>query len=537
MKYYKNIFLSIFSAVMLALSFPSANLWFLAWFAFVPLFLAICTCRGTARRAPTVLLLGFLAGIIFFYCAIYWLNSIAVMATIGMVLYLALYFALFVVFAAAIINKNLPIFVKGVLIASWWVTLEFIRSNFLTGFGWALLGYSQTSFLPAIQIADVAGAHGVSFIVMFVNVVVYEFFFVGANGRSPLHFVGQLTYNRLINLVFCIFLIAAVFIYGFYKLDAIRNTHDARQIKISLIQGNIPQTLKWDESFRGEILKRYFTLTMQAAADKPDLIIWPESSFPADLELEPVLANQLFNLARSVNTYLLVGANRFIPAKNGEYNDIYNSAFLISPDGLIKSHYDKIHLVPFGEFMPKIPRFMYKILPDKINMVGDFTPGKEYTVFNVGANCRSPLGEAEGSPLHFSALICFEDVFPELSRKFARNGAQLLVNITNDGWYGISSAPFQHAQASIFRAIENRVPVVRSTNTGFSVFIDNKGKIINEVQPFTAGYKTENVFVGAYCNTPLQVTFYNRYSYVFVVICFLFSFLGFGTILFSKTKS
>ena len=177
MKSYNPIFLSIISATLLMLSFPLPGLCFLAWVALVPLFMAIDPRREQACLFPTVFLLGFLAGLVFFYGAISWLNSIAIMATITLVLYLALYFALFAMFAAKILKINLPVFFKYVLISSVWVMLEFIRSNFLTGFGWALLGYSQSSFLPVIQIADIASAYGVSFIVVFTNVVIYEFFF------------------------------------------------------------------------------------------------------------------------------------------------------------------------------------------------------------------------------------------------------------------------------------------------------------------------------------------------------------------------
>ena len=355
-------------------------------------------------------------------------------------------------------------------------------------------------------------------------------------------------------MFFCLLLIAVVFLYGFYKLgkeiasspSAPRNDGCSTPLKISLIQGNIPQSLKWDDAYRGEIIKRYFDLTLKAAKDKPDIIIWPETSFPADLDLEPVLARNLFNLAKVANTYLLIGANRY------KDRNIYNSAFLIGPDGVIKGHYDKTHLVPFGEFMPKIPKFMYKILPDKINMVGDFTSGKEYTVFQmhknvIARNDERERGVTKQSPsskeiaslpsvarndvdVRFSTLICFEDVFPELSRQMVKNGANMLVNITNDGWYGISGAPFQHAQASVFRAVDNRVPVVRAANTGYSVFIDEKGKIIDKIAPFTSGYKTKEL--------PLYAsprTFYNTHPYIFIGISFLLSLIGFGIILLNSS--
>jgi len=519
MRFYRSILLSIISATLLILSYPLANMWPLTWIALVPLF---CAFRG--KKFINVFLLGFLTGLVFFYGAIYWLNCIAVMATIALVLYLALYFAAFAVFAAAILKKNLPIFFKCIFISSWWVCLEFIRSNFLTGFGWSLLGYSQAGFLPSIQIADITGVWGVSFIVIFFNVVVYEFFF-SPSLRAPRSGAKQsprLLENRLLNFLFCSFLIIFVFFYGFYKLNLKLVTYDLQPLKISLIQGNIPQPLKWDESYKNEIIKKYFDLTMAAAQDKPDIIIWPETAYPADLALEPVLAKELFNLAKTVNADLLIGANRY------ESRNIYNSAILIGPDGVIKAHYDKLHLVPFGEFVPKMPKIIFKLLPEKINMVGDFSPGEIYTIF------ESTRAQEHKPQIKFSVLICFEDVFPDMARRFVRNGARLLVNITNDGWYGLSSAPFQHAQASVFRAVENRVPVVRSTNTGYSVFIDERGRIRDEIAPFTAGYKTRDIFVGGEHCSPLY-TFYNTYSYAFVIISFLLSLLGFGIILVHAT--
>jgi apolipoprotein N-acyltransferase len=293
------------------------------------------------------------------------------------VFYLSFYFAVFAVFAKSILGKNIPVFIKAAITASWWVVLEFIRSNILTGFGWALLGHSQTGFLPAIQIADIAGAWGVSFIIVFANVSIYEFFFVNAAGHQPLETVKRLAYNRLLNFLLCVILIATVFIYGFYKSVAQQEVRDTATVKISLIQGNIPQSLKWDESYRNDIIKKYFDLTIKSALDKPDIIIWPETAYPVDLVLEPALAKNLFILAKTVNADLLVGVNRY------ESRNIYNSAVLIGPDGAVKSHYDKLHLVPFGEFVPKMPKIIFKILPEKINMVGDFSPGESSNVFKV----------------------------------------------------------------------------------------------------------------------------------------------------------
>jgi apolipoprotein N-acyltransferase len=577
MRSYRSIFLCVISAALLVHSFPEPNFWVLAWFALIPLFLAI-----RDKTFINAFLLGFFAGLIFFYGAIYWLNSIAPIATIALVFYLSLYFALFGLFAKFVFQAALPVFCKALLVASGWVALEFIRSNFLTGFGWALLGYSQSSFLPAIQIADITGAYGVSFLVVFVNAAIYEFLFE-SSPRVPLtpgplptwerervrglYFTTtRLMQNRLINFICSFLLVTGIFIYGFYKLNkeiasspfaslrAPRND-GCVPIKISLIQGNIPQPLKWDASYKEDIIKKYFRLTLAAGKDDPDLIIWPESSFPADFQAEPELAGQLFELARQTNVYLLVGANRFVWSRPGyEYEKVYNSAFLITPDGAIKQYYDKLHLVPFGEYMPRVPNPLLKILPEKINMVGDFSAGEKYTVFGLRlpltqssfASLRtsfSPQGrgiKGEGvrndTAATFSVLICFEDVFPELSREFVRKGANFLVNITNDGWYGISSAPFQHAQASVFRAVENRVFVVRAANTGLSVFIDRNGRVFDGVSSesgqkiFIEGYKTGVISQSL---SSSATTFYNRYGDVFAIACLVVFAISIG---FSRTQ-
>jgi apolipoprotein N-acyltransferase len=531
---YRYIFLSVISATLLALSYPSANCWFLAWFALVPFFSAV-----KDKTPAGAGLLGFLTGLVFFYCTIYWLNCISPLATIALVFYLALYFALFAFFARFVFQSGLPIFAKALLLSSEWAALEYVRANLLTGFGWALLGYSQSNFLPAIQIADITGVYGVSFMVVFVNVVIYEYL-VGTGssgdgcrvGTCPVRededvredeepvptdtVLRTVLRNRLINFLACVFLITGVFVYGFYKLQTNYGTvsnkttffrgncpdRDRTAVRISLVQGNIPQSLKWDASYADNIINAYFSLTRQAALDKPDLIVWPESSYPADLDSGPGLAT---------GSYLLIGANRF------ENNLIYNSAFLMDAYGKPLAHYDKLHLVPFGEYMPPVPHFLLKILPEKINMVGDFAAGKDYVVF--------------GFPVRFSVLICFEDIFPGLARRFVKNGATLLVNITNDGWYGISSAPFQHSQASVLRAVENRVPVVRAANTGFSAFISEKGRVLDSLEPFKDSYKTCRMLI----DKEPPKTFYNCYGDVFVVFCGLF-FIGFISYKLVKSK-
>jgi len=256
------------------------------------------------------------------------------------------------------------------------------------------------------------------------------------------------------------------------------------RIKVSIVQGNIPQELKWNMEVAEDIIDKYNNLTRLAAFDSPDLIIWPETSFPGFFGVDKRFTGQVLNLARRISVPLLLGAN----SENGIRN--FNSAILISRKGGIIDRYDKIHLVPFGEYVPFSDRFpiLHRLV---LGELGEFTAGRDYKIFKLKADNQKPIAK-------FATLICFEDIFPEMAKKFVQRGAQFLVVITNDAWYGDSGAAYQHAAGSVFRAIENRVPVVRCANTGYSCFIDSRGRIYDSVREkgahlFITGYKTSDV--------------------------------------------
>ena len=243
-------------------------------------------------------------------------------------------------------------------------------------------------------------------------------------------------------------------------------------------------------------------ITAAAAKDNPSLIIWPEASVPVlwGGSAEDAQFTQIFSLAGQLRISLLVGAvSRFGEA-------YFNSALFINDLGRPERIYNKLHLVPFGEYVPFKNTFPFL---QTIAPIGDIEAGKEYTVFN--------------QPKNFSVLICFEDLFPELSRKFIKRGARFLVNITNDAWYKQGSAPYQHFAASVFRAVENRVYLVRAANTGISGFIDPFGRLLSIVQDvtgrdsFVKGYSSQNI-----CLAPISPTIYNRFGDLFVYFCFLF---------------
>ncbi|MFA5388122.1 MAG: apolipoprotein N-acyltransferase [Candidatus Omnitrophota bacterium] len=445
----------ILSALLLIFSFPNFNLSFLAFIGFIPLFYAV------ENKSPQkAFLISFICGFIFYLGTLYWLYHVTVIGLIILCLYLALSFGIF----GMVINRF------SVLAAPMaWVLLEYLQAHLFTGFGWALLGYSQYRNTALIQIADFSGVYGVSFVVMAVNAGIYMSL--------------RTKRNNLCLITMTILILAANYAYGFFKLN---EKHNANSIKVSVVQGNIPQELKWDPEARGMIIEKYSALTKMAALDGADLVVWPETSFPGFFETDKEMTAGVLDLAEEINTPVLIGTNT---EKDYQY---FNSAVLVSGQGGIVDKYDKMHLVPFGEYVPfsdKFPALHDLILGE----VGEFTPGEEFKIF-VGGGRDRPL-EAK-----FGVLICFEDIFPEIAKKFVKNGAKFLIVITNDAWYGKSGAAYQHAACSVFRAIENRVPVVRCANTGYSCFIDSKGRIYDSVEEkgdnlFITGYKTSEIII------------------------------------------
>jgi len=489
----KDILLSITSGILLLLSFPDFNLWLFSWFGFVPLFFAL---NNKSRKEA--LFLFFITGIIFWSGIIYWLVHVTLAGTILLILYLALYFAIFGLIIRPCTKHSTPY--SLVFIPSVWVLLEYLRGHLLTGFPWALLGYSQYLNLPVVQIADITGAWGVSFVLMAVNVAIVEIIW---SFRKGLWMRLRITVILLSS-----FLLLTLF-YGYFRLSQHAAADTQRPIRISVIQGDIPQELKWNTQARDYIVSKYLDISRQSIKDKPNLIIWPEAALPVILEEEPIFFEQVEDFARGTNTPLLLGA---VTLRNNLY---YNSALLVSGSGETASRYDKLHLVPFGEYIPlkNIFPFLETVVP-----IGDIAAGKNYTIFQI------PNSKITN---RFAVLICFEDLFPELSRAFSRRGADFLINITNDAWYKKTSAAHQHLQASVFRAVENRRFLVRAANTGVSGFIAPSGKIISLVQDkngkdiFVDGYKTGEISV-----QKRNLSSYSRYGDIFPALCFLFVLYG-----------
>lgn len=250
-------------------------------------------------------------------------------------------------------------------------------------------------------------------------------------------------------------------------------------------------------------------LSTLASEDEPDLIVWPEAAAPGILGEDNWVFDEIFSFASGIQIPLVVGS---VVEENGRY---FGSALLISAEGKISGRYDKIHRVPFGEYIPlkKIFPFLASVVP-----IGDIDKGKEFTVFSL----KKAPGRLNGAAdMKFAVLDCFEDLFPELSSEFVGRGADFLINITNDAWYKNTSAPLQHLQASVFRAVENRVPLARSANTGVSGFIQPSGKASylcageNRVKIFVSGHKTEEVAP----TLRKKKSFYTRFPDAFILFC------------------
>ena len=288
--------------------------------------------------------------------------------------------------------------------------------------------------------------------------------------------------------------------YGFAKFNLIKKTDkNAAMVKVAVIQGNIKQSAKWDKSFKKLSVEKYCRLSDLASRDNPGLIVWPETAlpfyFPVDQKFSCIV-NQCIKKSRAA---FLIGSPAFKRDK-GELK-FFNRAYMVNEQAVITGKYDKVHLVPFGEYVPfgKYLTFLGKLTAQ----AGDFSAGKKNFI---------PL-EFEGKKA--GILICFEIIFPDLARKFVNNGADILVTITNDAWFGRTSAPFQHFSMCVFRAVENRRSLARAANTGISGFIAPTGNIL-----ITSGLYKET-FLTEKLSCLKMKTFYTRYGDLFALICLI----------------
>lgn len=457
--------LALLSGLLLALSFPLTETFtgqpWLAWVALVPLGLAV-----RRDKPKPAFWFGWLSGTVAYLAILSWViivmqvyGRLPLVVSLLLLLLLAAYVGLYVALFATgwrWLDDRWPRW-SWLLAPMLWVALEWVRGHLLSGFPWALFGYSQFRQLPLIQIADLTGVYGVSFLVVLVNVTFTHGFITLARVRmAPAPSALEL---RLLPSVVALLLIGGALGYGQLRMAAV-DASLTPGLRVGLIQGNISQEAKWDPAMRQSTMERYEQLTRKAAEQGAELIVWPEASAPFLFDDEPPYQRTIRSLAVETHSYLLFGS----PAIAHGYRipALLNSAYLINPDGSTQARYDKRHLVPFGEYVPLGPLlgFVNKL----VSGIGDFIPGAGPVPMDVKGH---QLGVA----------ICFEIIFPELVRENAQSGAHIIATITNDAWFGRSAAPLQHFSMAVFRAIENRTPVIRAANTGISGFIDAAGRI------------------------------------------------------------
>lgn len=440
---YRTILLITLAAVLVSLSFHPLPLHFLAWFGMVPLLYAIENMRpGQSFRA------GIVFGFLFALFALFWI----VFLQIEMNIKLLIIFGLIVLFAyiglyfgvALTIAKKTSIWVLPLAITA----LEYIRGIGELGFPWLSLGYSQARYPLFIQQASIYGVYGISFWLVLLNVAIYKA-------------LRRRTYAHI--LIAALVFVAPV-VYGLIRMNPIPD----KEVVVGIVQPNIDPNLKFSRELRFKTFERLMSLSAECATEaieeygeSPSLIVWPETATPVFLKSPGKYQDLVKRLVDGLGVPLFTGTAIYAP----EEHEVFNGAILIEPGKDIEQEYRKIHLVPFGEHIPfdRQIAFLRKIDFGE----GDYTPGTAYTVFSTPG-------------FKFACLICFESIFAELSRRFVNDGAQVLVNITNDGWFGKISGPQQHNDMAILRTVENGVILLRSANTGISMIVDQYGRVLTE---------------------------------------------------------
>jgi apolipoprotein N-acyltransferase len=494
-----RLVLAIASGLLLAAAFPTLEVEPLAWFGLVPVLVA-----ASGLRARAAFFLGWLAGLVFYLATVYWVaytitnyTAVPFVVAVGILVLmsaaLACYHGAFVAGVRWLELHDLPVVW---LAPPLWVTLEWLRGWFFIGFPWAALGYSQYRYHDLVQITEVTGVYGVSALIVFFNVII-----AGVVQASAA------TVRRLVPaLALLTVLVGGLPLWGHWRAETLARRPPAGTLRVAIAQGNIEQDHKWDPAYQDETMTRYRTLTASAAAAHPDLVVWPETATPFFFQEPGPLRDEVLRTAADNHVHVIFGSPAFHHDRSGTLEEL-NRAYLVSPDGWELASYDKMVLVPFGEYVPyaSVLFFVNRI----VEAVGTIIPGHEPTVFRL-------------PDARFGAPICYEDVFPALTRRFIAGGADFLVNITNDAWYGPTSAPQQHLAQATLRAIENRVPLVRAANTGISAIVDIDGRIRWRGPLFETLYHVDEIA------WPGVRTFYTRFGDVFAWSCALASVAAIG---------
>lgn len=476
-------FLCVLSACLLALSFPPFHWNVLAWIALIPLFWAL-ERAGSKRLAFAC---GYFTGFLFFLAVLHWIHWVTIPGLVLLSAYLAIFFgALGILYRW---SSVFPLWLRVFLFPAGWTVLEYLRGTLFTGFNWGSLGHTQATIAWLVPAAAVTGVGGISFLVIFLNTAVWGFW----RARRDRTALKPLVLSVGAGLLLFGFLIALC------RFGAAAKGEEGA-LTVAVIQPNIALTDAWNPAFREDLVRWQIGQSHQALSQKPDLIIWPENSFPNFLKDLPELFGEVTAFARENRVSLLIGA---VTEEEGNY---FNAALLIGPEGEILKVHHKRHLVLFGEYIPfrrELP-FLSALAP-----IDDFTAGQNDTVFILPGGAR------------FSVLICFEDTVPELARRDALKGVDFLVNMTNDAWFGDSGQQKMHLHNALFRAAENGRTLVRATNTGESCVLSRAGAETACLE----GPKGRRVLVDGVLTVRVPLggarTLYTKYGEIFTFLCFL----------------
>ncbi len=472
-----------FSGTLLVFCFPRAGLTLLAWVALVPFLYQI-----TQVRPRQAMVAGAFFGLFFHLGNLYWISdtmvrfgdgigwptSVAILLTL--VGYLSFYSTAFGGLAAAACMRGGAggIFVSPIL----WVGLEFFRKYPFGGFPWCLLGSSQTDFLPVVQITSLTGVYGVSLLIVLVNALIAYWLCRPGLKRALMAGVPVAT------------LVGATLLFGYRELARPLPT---ASFPVAAVQGNVLQEHKWKPEYRKQIFATHMKLSSEGIEQGVRLVVWPESSTPFYFDGGPVEAQHMRNFAKDKNVPLLFGSDDYEFLSGTKDYRSYNGIKILDPDGTVRLRYRKIYLVPFGEFVPL--RSLLFFAKPVVQSASNFTAGTEVVVAAV-----------EGE--NIGAFVCYEAIYPNLTRRFVKAGAALLINVTNDAWFGHSAAPYQHFNQAVLRAIETRRYLVRAANTGISAFVDPFGRVLARGDLFTPALLVRNV------SFRHDETFFVRYGFL-----------------------
>jgi apolipoprotein N-acyltransferase len=503
--------LVVLSGFMLALAFPKFNCGWLAWFTLLPLFSVLL--QPITRRAS--FLYSLLFGGVFYALLLYWVVGVmhhfghlslplAILFLLGFSLYNALFFALFGILARKILTQNylylkwfLPTppqiaLLNSAFVAALWVAVEFLQTHLFGGFPWCLLGYSLVNYLGLMQVSTVTGVYGVSFLVCGINVLLAQALY---QRKRPL-FVGIAIALGL--LLTGDFAARTWWLGGSTETVSGRPQAGASRHDVAILQANIPQDTDWTRPVFDAWLS---TLEKMLQASRGEVAVMPENPAPFYYPDDRTFTERLESMANRSGSFLIAGVVMSHNDAEG-HAGTFNSAATLAPDGHLVAEYDKQHLVPFGEYVPlrKYLSFAGKLTQE----VSDFSAGDRFTLSLFNGN-RAGI------------FICYEAIFPDLVRRFTAAGAEVLINITNDGWYGDSSAPYQHFEMSRVRAIENRRYLIRAANTGISAIVDPYGRITEKTK------LDKQVVLHGEFEYRTDQTFYVRFGDVFAWVCVLSS--------------